>query len=177
MDYINAPIDLAALPQIEQVPLQPIHRDYLKILRYEWLFATAIIAAIAALLIIFNDAVRNGWWWVLLIAITIVFSAVYFFVQERSFPYRAFAVREKDVIYRKGWILQSTTICPFNRIQNCSVQSGPWERKFGLASLIIYTAGTEGADLRIPGLQQDEAEKLRHFILDKINAEEADEKL
>jgi membrane protein YdbS with pleckstrin-like domain len=92
-------------------------------------------------------------------------------LQEKSFPYRKFAVREKDVIYEKGWILRTTTICPFNRIQNCSVQSGPWERKFKLASLLVYTAGTQGADVRIPGLQQDEAEQLRHFILDKIHAE------
>jgi hypothetical protein len=48
------------------------------------------------------------------------------------------------------------------------------ERKFGLASLTIYTAGTEGADMRIPGLEQIEAERLRHFILSKIHSEDHD---
>ncbi len=81
----------------------------------------------------------------------------------------AFAVRDHDVIFQKGWLIRSIKICPFNRIQNCSIQSGPLERKWGLASLTLYTAGSTGADMRIPGLKQDEAERLRQYILSKIN--------
>ncbi|MEJ7911605.1 MAG: PH domain-containing protein [Chitinophagaceae bacterium] len=81
----------------------------------------------------------------------------------------AYALREHDVIYQKGWLVKSTKVCPFNRVQNCSIQSGPLERRWGLASLVLYTAGSEGADMRIPGLLQNDAESLRQFILSKIN--------
>ena len=77
-------------------------------------------------------------------------------------------------MHQRGWLIRRLKICPFNRIQNCSLQSGPLERKYGLASLIIYTAGTTGADMRISGLLQEEADKLRHFILSTIHSE-ADE--
>ncbi|HVK96744.1 MAG TPA: PH domain-containing protein [Flavisolibacter sp.] len=171
MEFINASVDLEKLPHINNVHLQPIHRDYLKVLRYEWLLFTVVLAITGTLIIVLNAPVRETYWWLAIIALVLLTCGLYFYIQEKSFAYKAFAVREKDVIYRKGWLHQTTTICPFNRIQNCSVQSGPWERKFNLASLIIYTAGTEGADLKIPGLLQEEAEKIRHFILDKIQSE------
>ena len=90
---------------------------------------------------------------------------------QRSFPFLTYAVREKDVIHQRGWLIRTIKVCPFNRIQNCTVRSGPLERKYHLASLIIYTAGSGGADMRISGLLQEEADKLRYYILEKIHAE------
>jgi uncharacterized protein len=171
MDFINAPVDVESIPQVSKVTLSAIHPNYLKILRYEWIFSTIVLVAMGVGVVLLSPAVRSGYWWVLIAATVIGVSSIYYFLQEKSFPFKAYAIREKDVIFQKGWLLQTTTICPFNRIQNCSVQSGPWERKFGLASLIIYTAGAGGADLRIPGLLVEEAEKLRHFILQQIHGE------
>ena len=105
----------------------------------------------------------------LLPAGVVLFLTFYYFLQEKTFPYRAYAVREQDVLYQKGWIIRSLKVCPFNRIQNCSVQSGPLERRFGLASLTLFTAGSSGADLRIHGLTQTEADNLRQFILSRIH--------
>ena len=82
-------------------------------------------------------------------------------------------VREHDVVYQKGWLLRTLKVCPFNRIQNCTVQTGPLERRWGLASLTLYTAGTGGADLRIPGLTHEEATTLQQAILTRINAHAA----
>ncbi len=82
--------------------------------------------------------------------------------------HKAYAIREKDVIYRSGWIIQSTHTCPFNRIQHSAVTIGPFEKRFGLASLVLYTAGSNEADLRIRGLQEATAWTLKNGSPKKI---------
>lgn len=85
----------------------------------------------------------------------------------KGYKKRSYALREKDLTYRKGWLFTSTTTIPFNRIQHTEVSQGPLERKFDLCSLKIYTAGGSTSDLSIPGLENDEAQVLRDFIAQK----------
>jgi membrane protein YdbS with pleckstrin-like domain len=99
---------------------------------------------------------------------------IYLLLIEKRFPHMAYAVRDHDILYQSGWIVRTLKACPFNRVQNCSVRSGPLERQASLATLVLFTAGSEGADLRIPGLLQEEAESLRQFILTKIHRERAE---
>ena len=169
MSFINTEVELSDLPLAEEVILHPINETYLKLLRTQWLIFSFFLSAVAVSLIVFIPELRTFKWMLLLAGGAFAIILFQLLLQEKSFPYRAFAVRQHDVIFRKGWLVQTIKICPFNRVQNCSIQSGVLERKWGLASLILYTAGTEGADMRIPGLQQTEAEQLRQFILSKIN--------
>ena len=175
MPFINSPVDTETLPMAEAVPLQPIHPNYKKILVTECILTTLVLAAVAIALILFIPLLRNSYGWMIIAGISLLISAFYFYSITQSFPVLAYAVRDRDVVYRKGWIIRTIKICPFNRVQNCSVQSGPLERRYGLASLIIYTAGSNGADMRIPGLLQEEADRLRYFILGKIHSEDAEQ--
>jgi hypothetical protein len=168
MSFINAEIELSQLPAAEEIAMRPVHRDYLALLRIEWAVTAAIFVLGAALLIYFVPSIRSEGWPLVVIP-TVIFLAAYYLIQERSFPFMAFAVRERDVMYQKGWLVRRTKVCPYSRVQNCSIQSGPLERKKGLASLILFTAGSEGADLKIPGLLQHEAEELRQYILSQVN--------
>jgi uncharacterized protein len=169
MAFINSEIDIASLPTAESVTLRPITQTYLRLLRVEWLVWAGLLATATALLIVFLPQLQEDYRWLWIIAVYLLLMATYFFVQEKAFPYKGFAVREHDVIYQKGWLIRKVKVCPYNRIQNCSLQSGPLERKYQLASLLLYTAGSEGADMKIPGLEKGEAEQLRHYILSKIN--------
>ncbi len=90
----------------------------------------------------------------------------------KDFPKRAYALRQRDITYRKGWIFHSITSVPFNRIQHTEINQGPLDRAFNLASLNIYTAGGSASDLVIPGLPYEEAQRLREFIAKK-SAEDA----
>lgn len=171
MDFINASVDVSTLPAFEEVVLQPVQPLYKKILRIEWMITTAVLVTIELVLLYFIGSLQQPAGWLTLTASVFFLSAIHWISIEKSFPWLAYAVRDKDVMFQKGWLNRSTRICPLNRIQNCTVQSGPLERKYRLASLIIYTAGAEGADLKIPGLQQQEADRLRHFILEKIHQE------
>lgn len=167
--FSNAEIDISTLPRAEAIPLQKLHPKYLKLLRIEWIITAVVLIVAATLAILFIPKFQHLPMAALLPAGVILFLLFYYGLQEKSFPYRAYAVREQDVLYQKGWIIRTLKVCPFNRIQNCTVQSGPLERKFGLASLTLYTAGSNGADLRIYGLTQTEADNLRQFILSRIH--------
>ncbi|MDQ3552766.1 MAG: PH domain-containing protein [Bacteroidota bacterium] len=169
MHFTNTEVELNNIPAAQEVELLPVHIDYLKVLRLEWLITFLVIAAaLIPLLIYVQMPVTTK---IVVVISAIVLLAGYWFIQEISFKYLAYSIREKDLIFQKGWIIRIFKVCPINRIQNCSVHQGPLERKFNLATLILYTAGSQGADLKIPGLTDDEANRLRQFILQKINNE------
>src|SRR5690606_7570665 len=98
------------------------------------------------------------------LALFMLFS---FFGINIGYRRRSYALREKDLTYKKGWLFSATTTVPFNRIQHTEVSQGPLERRFELCTLNIYTAGGSTSDLSIPGLNEDEAQQLRDFISKK----------
>jgi membrane protein YdbS with pleckstrin-like domain len=68
----------------------------------------------------------------------------------------------------RGRWFQVRTIVPFGRVQHIDVAQGPIQRPFGLATLILHTAGTHGASVPLPGLRHDDAEAMRDRIRAKI---------
>ncbi|OZA64270.1 MAG: hypothetical protein B7X68_07840, partial [Sphingobacteriia bacterium 39-36-14] len=91
---------------------------------------------------------------------------------EIGFKNKAWALREKDIQFRKGWLFQTTYIIPFNKVQHCELISGPIGRKYGLASIKINTASSNNIDISIKGLKQETAEQLKAFIMEKIEVYE-----
>jgi len=87
-----------------------------------------------------------------------------------SVPRKGYAIRAKDILYKSGVFWHTVTAVPFNRIQHVEKSSTPLERRFGIATLQLFTAGGTGGDLKIHGLSADTAEKLRFFILEKVGA-------
>ena len=171
MDFINSPVVLSILPASEEVSLQPVHADYKKVLQVEWSVTAVSLVLIASAIIFFSASLSRSWGWLIIALVTLFIIALHWISIQCSFPFLAYAVREKDVIHQSGWLMRTIKVCPLNRIQNCTVRTGPLERKYHLASLIVYTAGSGGADMRISGLLQEEADKLRYYILEKIHAE------
>ncbi len=84
-----------------------------------------------------------------------------------SVPRKAWAIREHDMLYRSGVLWRTVTAVPFNRIQHVETESTPLDRRFGLAALKLYTAGTASGDLKIHGLPADVAEGVRVFVLER----------
>ena len=102
----------------------------------------------------------------------LIITVLRYWLMRESFNRKAFAIRDKDVLYRTGFIIRTLHVCPFNRIQHCSVHAGPIERQFGLASISLFTSGSEGSDLRIPGLTEGTAANIREYITKKIRIDE-----
>lgn len=78
-----------------------------------------------------------------------------------SYKFWRFIVRDDDVYIERGVLTRVKTTAPFLRIQHIDVIQSVLDRIFGLGKLVIYTAGTRGADVTIPGLPIEYAEHLR----------------
>jgi uncharacterized protein len=172
MEFRNAAIELAALPRAEELNLQPIEHNYWKVLQLRWLITGAVMLIAGTLAIFFIKSFQKP----LIIGIAVggwvLIKVLSYLFMRQSFKRTGYAMREKDVVYRTGWIIRRMQVCPFNRIQHCSVHAGPLERKYGLSSLSLFTAGSEGSDLKIPGLTDAMAASIREFIMQKVRNDE-----
>ena len=65
---------------------------------------------------------------------------------------------------RRGHMWRSDTRVPGNRVQHLDVRRGPLDRAFGLATLIVHTAGTRNSALALSGLDHAQAERLRDTL-------------
>jgi membrane protein YdbS with pleckstrin-like domain len=79
----------------------------------------------------------------------------------RSWRYE---VREDSLYLERGVFTRVRTVVPFVRIQHVDSSRGPLERVVGLASTVVYTAGSRGADVSVPGLTGDGADELRERL-------------
>ena len=83
----------------------------------------------------------------------------------RSWGYR---VEEDELHIQHGIWTRVRTIVPFGRVQHIDVAQGPIERQFGVARLILHTAGTRSSAVGLPGLESAEAERIRDVIRSRI---------
>lgn len=80
---------------------------------------------------------------------------------EARYRVWAFEVRDDALYLERGVVTHVRTIAPYVRIQHVDTQRGPLERWLGLSTLVVYTAGSRGADVSIPGLEPGEASDLQ----------------
>lgn len=179
MPFRNIQIDPANLPKIEDLRYTPLHKSYRSVsvmgTLLFWLF-------LAALLFTFNaskgedvmDVIGSSFdtiklWGSLLLCVVFLFSM---YVAFAGFSKKGYAVREKDIVYKRGLFWKSITNIPFNRVQHAEVKQGPIERLFSISQLNIFTAGGSASDLRIPGLTLEEAESLKRYVVQKVSKDE-----
>lgn len=68
--------------------------------------------------------------------------------------------RDDDLLVRRGVMFRRLSVVPYGRMQFVDVTAGPFERVFGLATVKMHTAAM-ASDARIPGLEQEDAARLR----------------
>ncbi|SIR84066.1 PH domain-containing protein [Natronorubrum thiooxidans] len=83
---------------------------------------------------------------------------------------------QPDALYlERGVVTLVETAVPFVRVQHVDTQFGPIERVLGLSSVVVYTAGTRNADVRIPGLTPARARDLQDTLRELAVESEADD--
>ena len=65
----------------------------------------------------------------------------------------------------RGLVWQGEVLVPRSRVQHLDIERGPIERRFGLATLVVHTAGTRLSALRQSGLADADAVALRDALL------------
>ncbi len=82
-----------------------------------------------------------------------------------SYRHRSYRVTPLGIEIRRGVVWRTTNHIPRSRVQHTDVRQGPIERRFGLAHLIIHTAGTMSASITLEGLQRETAVRIRNHLL------------
>ena len=73
---------------------------------------------------------------------------------------------------RRGVMVSRLSVVPYGRMQFVDVTAGPLERSFRLATVKMHTAAA-ASDARIPGLERDEAARLRDRLAELGEAQAA----
>jgi membrane protein YdbS with pleckstrin-like domain len=82
------------------------------------------------------------------------------------YRYWHYEIRPDEADLQHGWLTRTRQLVPMARIQHVDTRSGPLDRRFGLASVVLYTAA--GAAL-IPALAVDVAAEVRDRIATLAN--------
>jgi membrane protein YdbS with pleckstrin-like domain len=82
-----------------------------------------------------------------------------------EYRHASYRVDVNGLEIRRGVYFRAVTNVPRSRVQHTDVAQGPLQRRFGLATLIVHTAGNESAVVQLPGLTHDIALAIRDHLL------------
>ena len=123
-----------------------------------WLVAGGLGVLIAIAVLVLVGVVFELPVWIPVAGATVAFALAIIVPPLRYRRWR-YEIRSDDLYFSRGALWLVRTLVPFDRIQYVETRQGPLDRTFGLHQLVVYTgAGRAGT---IPGLESDEAQKLR----------------
>ena len=171
-DYPDTLDDAESAPEPELTPAASLHETLDRRVVLYWLISALIswlvMAGLGLGAILF---LRMQWaeYWVMILSAYLTLVVLYLFwsLAWPSLAYARwrFAVDHELLLARYGIFFIEEKAIPISRLQHVDLYRGLLERFFGLTTLIVFTAGTEGAHFRLPGLSVNRARELRDFIL------------
>ena len=126
-----------------------------------WIIQSSISAAILGIIagVAFSILGIGGpWVGGAVFTVGVVLGSALSILRYRIWTYQ---VRTDSLYLRRGVFTRVNTVAPYVRIQHVDTRRSPLERIFGLATTVVYTAGSRGADVSIPGLTPERADDLQ----------------
>jgi uncharacterized protein len=81
------------------------------------------------------------------------------------YRHSSYRVDDRGIEIRRGVYWRVVINVPRTRVQHIDVSQGPLERRYGLGTLVIYTAGTDHAKVTLDGLEHGRAMDIRANLL------------
>lgn len=148
---------------IEQRPedAKRLHLDSIKASR----IAHSIFCAILLIAASVVSFIAGSWllWGIAFVVIALLFTLLFVWA-KKSYHYTWYWLTDEGLYIQRGVLWRSKILVPRNRIQHTDVAQGPLQRRFDLAKLIVYTAGTRDASVPIDGLLMETANSLRQEL-------------
>jgi uncharacterized protein len=88
-----------------------------------------------------------------------------------AYRHTSYRVDALGIEIRRGVYWREIRHVPRSRVQHTDVSQGPVERRYGLGTLVIYTAGTDHAKVDLAGLAHGTALHLRDHLLPSGDAD------
>ncbi len=150
-------------------------------IRLLWIARGAVVAIVLGVVLAVADRFAEVGQWrvdvpmsviVGVVALGLVLGAVY---ALRLYQVWRFELQDDALYLERGVVTFVETAVPFVRVQHVDTQFGPIERALGLSSVVVYTAGSRNADVRIPGLTPDRARSLQDTLRELAVESEAED--
>ena len=84
----------------------------------------------------------------------------------RAYRHTSYRVDDQGIEIQRGVFWRVVINVPRSRVQHIDVSQGPISRRYGLGTLVIYTAGTDHAKVELAGLEHGRALRIREHLLD-----------
>ena len=162
---INEPPNISSSTQQE---FQPLDRRVIRLWRVNSLITSGVlllIATAAVFFVGFSQIVPWSWLIAGWSALLLLRAFLLLWHPPRAYAAWGYRLDGKVLETRHGIWFRVTQLLPLPRLQHVDLHSGPIERSFGLASLMLHTAGTQEASIVIPGLDAQAAEQLRNHLV------------
>jgi membrane protein YdbS with pleckstrin-like domain len=140
-------------------------------IRYFWLLE-AVVASVIIGVVIFAALYIFAGGYLGYASVMPVVTAVAAWYGIRRYANWGFEVRDDHLYIEHGVIKKVYSMVPYVRVQHIDTDRGPIDRVLGLSTLRVYTAGSKGADIKVPGLDREDASQLQKKLRDSaINSE------
>lgn len=132
------------------------------------------IAAVAALVPVGLLLPWDGLKLPLSVALLVLLPLLGVWLARKQYRHTWWRLDAQGFALRRGRMWQQETRVPTSRVQHLDLKRGPLERRFGLATLAIHTAGTRHSAVVVGGLDVDDAERLRDILGRQIDGDDDD---
>jgi len=156
---INPCIKIAGM---ENLKMKKQQTSYLKLNRIILTAVFVIIAIAVVLILVFSPAPL----YVIAIVIPVLVCIYFliFFYMAAHFRHYGYAMNDYGLYINHGVFWRRKIVVPRNRVQHTDIVQGPLDRKYDLAELVIHTAGTRNASVKLVGILHHQAEELRESL-------------
>jgi len=167
--FSNHTVSLSELPQSQPVDIKSLSGMYYRanlIIRsaVTLLLLTALLVVKYQVLFDLATHLQQSVAWAFGAVLVIgLYWMVFGYLSDRA---KAYQIRELDITCYSGVIFKKVVTQPFLRLQHIELKRGPVERKVGLATIQVFSAGGVQHTFTLPGLSVETANSLRQYILD-----------
>jgi membrane protein YdbS with pleckstrin-like domain len=138
-----------------------VDRATISVWRWQGVLATSVPAVCA-----FGLVVRFGALALFAPLLIVVIGLTLSWVWPEAYYRRLrFGTDGSGIAIERGIFWRSRIAVPRARIQHTDVSQGPLQRRFGVGTLKLYTAGSRYTKIELPGLAHAEAVALRDALL------------
>ena len=85
--------------------------------------------------------------------------------QAIDYRHTWYRLDDRGIEIRRGVFWREVVNVPRSRVQHTDVSQGPLERRYGLGTLVVYTAGTDHAKVTLSGLSHEVALDIREQLM------------
>jgi membrane protein YdbS with pleckstrin-like domain len=130
------------------------------------LFIAAIAGGSLGFFVIRILTARTPAWWLAVWLVLVLLGAWHALRWPPiAYEHTSFRVDDQGIEIHRGVYWRVVINVPRSRVQHIDVSQGPIERRYGLGTLVIYTAGTDHAKVELEGLEHGRALAIREHLM------------